>query len=121
LLLEDWEHRLKNAGMPYGVFRSSISDFFGSSLILTTVDLAVGREFSEAIGRLHVLDSFGRIFIDEVHDVFVSRDFCMCMQSLWGICTLPFPIVVMSGTLPVMIERLLITELNLQTNAVVVR
>jgi len=83
--------------MPYGVFRSSISDFFGSLLILTTVDLAVGREFSEAIGRLHALDGFGGIFIDEVHDVFVLRDFCMCMQLLWGICTLPFSIVVMSG------------------------
>jgi len=120
-LLEDWECRLKNAGMPYGVFRSGISDFFGSSLVLTTVDLAVGKEFSEAIGRSHALDGFGGIFIDEVHDVFVSRDFRAYMWSLWGICTLPFPIVVMSGTLPVTMERPLIAELNLQTNAVVVR
>ena len=119
-LLKDWEHHLKNARMPYDVFRSGISDFFGSSLILTTVDLAVGREFSEAIGRSHTLDSFGGIFIDEVHDMFVSRDFCACMQSLWEIRTLPFPIVVMSGMLPVMMERPLIAELNLQTNAVIV-
>ena len=68
----------------------------------------------------HILDGFGGIFIDEVHDMFVSRDFCACMQLLWGIYTLPFPIVVMSGMLPVMMERLLIAELNLQTNAVVV-
>jgi len=44
-------------------------------LILTIVDLAVRREFSEAIGRSYALDSFGGIFIDEVYDVFVSRDF----------------------------------------------
>jgi len=120
-LLEDWERRLKNAGMPYGVFRSGISDFFGSSLVLTTVDLAVGKEFLEAIERSHALDGFGGIFIDEVHDVFVSRDFCACMRLLWGIRTLSFPIVVMSGTLPVTMERPLIAELNLQTNAVIVR
>jgi len=120
-LLEDWERRLKNAGMPYGVFRSGISGFFGSSLVLTTVDLAVGKEFLEAIERSHALDGFGGIFIDEVHDVFVSRDFRACMQLLWGIRTLSFPIVVMSGTLPVTMERPLIAELNLQTNAVIVR
>jgi len=119
-LLEDWERHLKNIGIPYSVFRSSISDFYGSLLILTIVDLAVRREFSEAIGRSYVLDSFGGIFIDEVHDVFVSRDFYAYMQSLWGICTLSFPIVVISGTLPITIERPLIAKHNLQTNTVVV-
>ena len=87
---------------------------------MCSCNLAVKREFSEAIGKSHSLDSFGGIFIDKVHNVFVSRDFQACIWSLWGIHTLPFPIVVMSGTLPVMIERLLIAELNLQASAVIV-
>jgi len=119
-LLKDWECHLKNARIPYSVFRSGISDFYGSLLILTTVDLAVRREFSEAIGRSYALDGFGGIFINEVHDIFVSRDFYAYMQSLWGICTLSFPIVVMSSILSITIERLLIAKLNLQTNAVIV-
>jgi len=87
---------------------------------MRTGNLSVKREFSEAIGKSHSLDSFGGIFIDEVHNVFVSRDFQACMQSLWGIHTLPFPIVVMSGTLPIMMERPLIAELNLQASTVIV-
>jgi len=119
-LLEDWEYHLKNTGIPYSVFRNGIFDFYSSLLILTTVDLAVRREFSKAIGRSYALDGFEGIFIDKVHNVFVSRDFHTYMQLLWGICTLSFPIVIMSGTLPVTIERPLIAKLNLQTNTVVV-
>jgi len=81
-LLEDWEYHLKNTGIPYSVFRNGIFDFYSSLLILTTVDLAVRREFSKAIGRSYALDGFEGIFIDKVHNVFVSRDFHTYMQLL---------------------------------------
>jgi len=106
--------------MLYGIFKSDVHDFFGSSIVLTTVDLVITPNFSKTMGKAHVLDSFGRIITDEVHDVFVLRDFRSCMQLLWGVHTLPFPIIIISGTLPVKMEKPLTNELYLQPNAIVV-
>ena len=120
-LLEDWERRLKLADLFYNVFKPGMRNFSDVPIILATTDIAVTADFAEAIGRSFANCTFGGLVLDEVHEVFVSRDFRACMRSIWHIRRLPFPILAMSGTVPIDMESSLRRELCLEPNTVVCR
>jgi len=120
-LLEDWVRRLKTARVQYSIFEPGMRAFFDCPIILATTDVAVKDDFADAIGRAHAKNTFGGLVFDEVHEVLVSNDFRACMGNLWKIRRLPFPIISMSGTVPVNMEKSLITELCLERNTVVIR
>ena len=120
-LLEDWERRLKLARLFYSVFKPGMRTFADTPIILATTDIAVTPGFSEAIGRSFANHTFGGLVIDEVHEVFVSREFRNCMRNIWHIRRLPFPIIAMSGTIPVNMESSLRRELCLAPDTIVCR
>jgi len=120
-LLEDWECRLKSFGTRYSVLRRGIRIFPDSPIVLATIDLAIKSDLIECIGNAYARESFGGVVIDEVHDVLVSHEFWDCMRSVWQLRTLPFPVIAMSGTLPIRMEAPLISELCLQPDTIIVR
>jgi len=84
-LLEDWEHHLKLARLFYSVFKPGMCTFSNTPIILATTDMAVTPGFSGAIGRFFANHTFGGLVIDEVHEVFVLREFRNCMRNIWHI------------------------------------
>ena len=120
-LLEDWERRLRKAGMRYTVFKATSPPFYDCPIVLTTTDTAVGEEFSDAIGRSYADRNLGALVLDEVHEILASKTFRPCMQKMWGVRKLIYPIIGMSGTIPVNMEQRLLSELCLKPNTPVVR
>ena len=120
-LLEDWERRLKAANLIHTVFKANMQTFYNTPIILTTTDIAIREEFADAVGRSFVNGTFSRLVFDKVHEILVSNDFWACMQIIWKICRLPFPIIGMSGTIPVDMESSIKHELCLVPNTTVIR
>jgi len=96
-------------------------NFSDVPIILATTDIAVTADFAEAIWHSFTNCTFGGLVLDDIHEVFVSRDFRACMRSIWHIRRLPFPILAMSGTVPIDMESSLRRELCLGPNTVVCR
>ena len=88
--------------------------------MLTTTDTAIGEEFSNAIGRSYADRRLGTLVLDEVHEILVSKTFQPCMQKMWGVWKLIYPIIGMSGTISVNMEPCLLSELGLKPNTPVV-
>ena len=82
LLLEDWECRLKLARLFYSIFKPGMRTFANTPIILATTDMAVTPGFSEAIRHSFANHTFGGLVIDEVNEVFVSREFRNCMRNI---------------------------------------
>ena len=79
LLLEDQEHQLKSSSTRYSIFRHGTCIFPDSPIVLAIIDLAIKSDLIECIGNAYVHESFGRVVIDEVHDILVSREFQDCI------------------------------------------
>jgi len=84
-LLEDWECCLKLARLFYSMFKPRMHTFVNTPIILATTDMAVTPGFSEAIGHSFANYTFGGLVINEVHKVFVLREFRNCMRNIWHI------------------------------------
>jgi len=121
LLLEDWEHHLKMARIFYEVFKLGMRTFADTPIILAATNIAVKSDFAEAVRCSFANGTFCGLVLDKVHEVFTSRDFQACMRSIWQIRRLGFPIIGMSGTIPVEMESLLRRGLYLVKDIVVVR
>jgi len=89
--------------------------------VLTTTDTAIGEEFSNAIGHSYADRRLGALVLDEVHEILASKTFRPCMQKMWGVRKLIYPIIGMSGTIPVNMEPRLLAELGLKPDTPVVR
>jgi len=89
--------------------------------VLTTTDTAVGKEFSNAFRRYYADRSLGALVLDEVHEILASKTFRPCMQKMWGVWKLIYPIIGMSGTIPVNMEQHLLSKLGLKPNTPIVR
>jgi len=50
--------------------------------MLTTTDIAVGKEFSIAIERSYADRSLGALVLDEVHEILALKTFRPCMQKM---------------------------------------
>jgi len=87
---------------------------------LTTTDTAVKEEFSIAIGCSYADRSLGALVLDEVHEILALKTFRPCMQKIWGVWKLIYPITGISGTIPVNMEQHLLSELGLKPNTPVV-
>ena len=121
LLLENWKRQLRKARMQYTVFKVTSPPFYDCPIVLITTDTAVGEEFSNAIGRCYTDRSLGALVLDEVHEILALKTFRPCMQKMWGVRKLIYPIIGMSGTIPVNMEQRLLSKLGLKPNTPVVR
>jgi len=119
-LLKDWERRLKTARIFHRVFKLGMQTFADTLIILAMTDIAVKSDFAEVVRRSFANGTWGGLVLDEVHEVFTSRDFWACMRSIWQIRRLGFPVIGMSGTIPVEMESSLRRELCLVKNTVVI-
>jgi len=50
--------------------------------VLTTTDIAIGKEFSIAIGHSYTDRSLGTLVLDEVHEILASKTFRPYMQKI---------------------------------------
>jgi len=82
LLLEDWERRLRKARIQYTVFKATSPPFYNCPIMLTTTDIAIGEEFSIAIGHSYTDRSLGTLVLDEVHEILASKTFRPYMQKI---------------------------------------
>jgi len=87
---------------------------------LTTTDTAIGEEFSIAIGCSYADRSLSALVLDEVHEILASKTFRSYMQKMWGVQKLIYPIIGMSGTIPINMEQCLLSKLGLKPNTPVV-
>ena len=120
-LLEDWGHRLQKAGMIYKVFKPTSPPFYDCPIILATIDTAVEPPFSTAIGRSFADNTLGGLVLDKVHKILALKEFRPYMQRMWGVQKLAYPIIGMSGTIPVNMEQRLLSELCLKPDTPVIR
>ncbi|KAF5345091.1 hypothetical protein D9756_011150 [Leucocoprinus leucothites] len=120
-LQEDWERRLRESGIRYSVYKRDMRSFPPGPIVLVTVDLAVTPNFTSCIAHAGVGERLAGVVIDESHDIFVSRNFRSCMEKMWRLRTVAFQIIALSGTLPIILEKRLISELCLQQDAHVIR
>jgi len=119
-LLEDWECRLRKAGLRYTVFKATSPPFYDCPIVLTTTDTAIGEEFSNAIGRSYADRRLGTLVLDEVHKILALKTFRLCMQKMWGVQKLIYSIIGMLDTIPVNMEPYLLSKLDLKPDTPVV-
>ena len=74
-LLEKWKYQLKLSCIRYNIFWHGMHVFPDSPIVLANIDLTIKSDLIECIGNAYAHKSFGRVVIDEFHDILVSCEF----------------------------------------------
>ncbi|KXN84688.1 ATP-dependent DNA helicase tlh2 [Leucoagaricus sp. SymC.cos] len=121
-LLEDYTQRLMKYGIRHEVFTTRMLSFpEDCPIILSTIDLAVTREYRTCVLRAKARESMNLLLIDEVHEVPTSKNYRPVMDTVNMLSSAGCPIVAMSATIPLPMERLLINDLHLSGHLKIIR
>lgn len=116
ILLEEWETRLKKAGIQYDIFTQNRTTPLSRSaqVILVSSDTARFKSWKDAIATLHDIKPVIRMVIDEVHYYFTDTDFrTNALGNPFALRTLPWQLVLLSATVPPSAEAYLKRQFSL--------
>ncbi|KAJ3538055.1 hypothetical protein NMY22_g5325 [Coprinellus aureogranulatus] len=116
ILLEEWESRLRDAGISYEVFLHDRKTPLrtGVRVVLVSSDTARFKSWKEAIATLDNIRPVVRMVVDEAHYYFTDIDFRKnALANPFTLRTLPFQLVLLSATVPPAAESHLKTSFML--------
>ncbi|KAJ3564789.1 hypothetical protein NP233_g8061 [Leucocoprinus birnbaumii] len=121
-LLDDYSERLTRWRVQHIKFTEDYKIFPHSCpIVLVTIDLAVQPGFKSCMHEAQVTGRLNLLVIDEVHEIHLASNYRPAMEHAKLIRSAGCPLILMSATLPLALERHLIQYLSLEEQTRTIR
>ncbi|KAF9461605.1 hypothetical protein BDZ94DRAFT_1371120 [Collybia nuda] len=122
-LIMDYIRKLQAIGMGYELYASTATRVLKGTynLVIVSADSARSVQWKKAIGNLNRIKPVARLVFDEAQLAKTSDDYRESLRNLYELRVFPMQIILLSGTVPPMMESSLLADFGLKKDTIIFR